>query len=133
MVSQFSNSLALIFLPSTLTNYDTKTFGYYHDAITGLAWWRVGVFTGFDLEAEFKTNPMDPIVSESTFPILFGQCDVCHKLKAMFEATIKEPFLGYSLLGTEETVKPLFGDWSLDFAIAVLCLADVAEPTKSVY
>ncbi|CAJ1944521.1 unnamed protein product [Cylindrotheca closterium] len=96
--------------------------------IIGLATGIVGLFTGFDLEGEFNTAPMEPVVSESGFPFIFN-CEECHLAALKFEATAKNPFFRWKLIGKDEENKPLFGDWSLDFLIAQLCLLNAEEKT----
>ncbi|CAJ1969170.1 unnamed protein product [Cylindrotheca closterium] len=90
--------------------------------IVGLAVARVGVFTGFDLKAEYNTDALDPITSDSTFPVLYGDCGVCHYLQAKFQAAARDAFFRTQILGKDPNNIPLFGDWEVAFVIAQLCL-----------
>mmetsp|Transcript_42161 Transcript_42161/g.101758 ORF Transcript_42161/g.101758 Transcript_42161/m.101758 type:complete len:673 (-) Transcript_42161:284-2302(-) len=96
--------------------------------VIGLATAGVGLFTGFDLEAKFDTELMEPVISESSFPFIIN-CDYCHPLQAFFEATAKDAFFRTKLIGQEAKNTLLFGDWSLDFLIAKLCMLGNEERT----
>ncbi|CAJ1944473.1 unnamed protein product [Cylindrotheca closterium] len=98
--------------------------------IIGLWTAGVGMVTGFDVEADFSTDPMQPIISESgPSPIFESDCRLCHYGKMTVEAAAKQAFFRWKLLGREEETKLLFGDWNVNQLVAQLCLLSAKENT----